>query len=96
MIPSLEGWPTKAEEAPSPHEVRLALLDTNPVFQNLGEILPERPGWSAGDMVKQPENQKKIQQNEEHRQIKIHIKNEQQKKNLTGGSPKQSNIAGSF
>ena len=23
MIPSLEGWPTKAKEAPSPHEVRL-------------------------------------------------------------------------
>ena len=42
---------------------------------------PEKPGWSAGDMVKQPENQKKMQQqNEEHRQIKIHIKNEQQKK----------------
>ena len=29
--------PTKAEEAPSPHEVRLAPLDTNPVFQSLGE-----------------------------------------------------------
>ena len=39
MIPSLEGWPTKAEETPSPHEVRLAPLDTNPVFQNLAEIL---------------------------------------------------------
>ena len=37
MIPSLEGWPTKAKEAPSSHEVRLAPLDTNPVFQNLGE-----------------------------------------------------------
>ena len=36
MIPSLEGWPTKAKEAPSPHEVKLAPLDTNPVFQNLG------------------------------------------------------------
>ena len=36
MIPSLEGWPTKAKEAPFPHEVRLAPLDTNPVFQNLG------------------------------------------------------------
>ena len=35
MIPSLEGWPTKAKEAPSPHEVRLAPLDTNPVFQSL-------------------------------------------------------------
>ena len=37
MIPSLEGWPTKAKEAPSPHEVRLAPLDTNPVFHSLGE-----------------------------------------------------------
>ena len=36
MTPSLEGLPTKAEEAPSPHEVRLVLLDTNPVFQSLG------------------------------------------------------------
>ena len=36
MIPSLKGWPTKAKEAPSPHEVTLAPLDTNPVFQNLG------------------------------------------------------------
>ena len=30
MTPSLEGWPTKAKEAPFPHEVRLALLDTDP------------------------------------------------------------------
>ena len=37
MTPSLEGWPTKAKEPPSPHEVRLAPLDTNPVFQSLGE-----------------------------------------------------------
>ena len=36
MIPSLEGWPSKAKEASSPHEVRLAPLDTNPVFQSLG------------------------------------------------------------
>ena len=36
MIPSLEGWPTKAKEAPSPQEVRLAPLDTNPIFQCLG------------------------------------------------------------
>ena len=36
MTPSLEGWPTKDKEATSPHEVRLALLDTNPVFQSLG------------------------------------------------------------
>ena len=33
-----EGLPTKAKEAPSPHEVRIALLDTNPVFQCLGEL----------------------------------------------------------
>ena len=32
VTPSLEGWPTKGKEAPSPHEVRLALLDTNPIF----------------------------------------------------------------
>ena len=38
MTPSLEGLPTKAKEAPSPHEVRLALLDTNPVLQCLGEV----------------------------------------------------------
>ena len=31
MIPSLEGWPTKAKEAPSSHEVRMTPLDTNPV-----------------------------------------------------------------
>ena len=36
MIPSLEGLPTKAKEAPSPHEVRLAPLDTNPEFHSLG------------------------------------------------------------
>ena len=38
MIPSLEAWPTKAKEAPSPHEVRLTSLDTNPVFQCLRDI----------------------------------------------------------
>ena len=37
MTPSLEGWPTKAKEAPSPYEVRLAPLDTNPVFQCPGD-----------------------------------------------------------
>ena len=35
MIPLLEGWPTKAKEAPSPHEVWLTPLDTNPLFQCL-------------------------------------------------------------
>ena len=29
MTTSLEQWPNKAKEAPSAHEVRLALLDTN-------------------------------------------------------------------
>ena len=37
MTPSLEGRPTKAKEAPSPHEVRLTPLDTKPVFQCLRE-----------------------------------------------------------
>ena len=37
MTPSQEWLPTKAKEAPSPHEVKLALLDTNPVFQCLGD-----------------------------------------------------------
>ena len=32
---TLEGLPTKAKEASSPHEVRLALLDTNIAFQCL-------------------------------------------------------------
>ena len=41
MTPSLEGLPTKAKEAPSPHEVKLALLYTNPVFQSLGGKLTE-------------------------------------------------------
>ena len=39
MIPPLEGLPTKAKEAPSPYEVRLAPLDTNPVFQCLGDCI---------------------------------------------------------
>ena len=37
MIPSLEGWPTRSKEAPSPHEIRLTPLDTSPVFQCLRE-----------------------------------------------------------
>ena len=36
---SLEGLPTKAKETPSPHEVTLVLLDTNPVFQCLRVIV---------------------------------------------------------
>ena len=35
MTTSLEGWPTKAKEGLSPHEIRLAPLDTKPVFQSL-------------------------------------------------------------
>ena len=37
MTRSLGRWPTKAKEAPSPHEVRLATLDTNPVLQCIRE-----------------------------------------------------------
>ena len=37
MTPSLEGLPTKAKEPPSLHELRLDLLDTNSVFQCLGD-----------------------------------------------------------
>ena len=33
VAPSLEGWLTKAKQAPSPYEVRLTPLDTNPEFQ---------------------------------------------------------------
>ena len=36
IVTPQEGWQTKAEEAPSPHEVRLTSLDTNPLFQCLG------------------------------------------------------------
>ena len=36
MTSSLKGVPTKAKEAPSPYEVRLAPLDTNLIFQCLG------------------------------------------------------------
>ena len=32
VTPSLEGRPSKAKEAPSAHEVRLAPLDSNPVL----------------------------------------------------------------
>ena len=48
MIPSLEGWPPKAKEAPSPHEVILRPLDTNPVFQCLKEkrlISQKKASW---------------------------------------------------
>ena len=40
MTQSLEGWSTKAKDAPSPHGVRLALLDTDPVFSHLREFSP--------------------------------------------------------
>ena len=39
MRRSVEGSPTKAKEAPSPHEVRLTQLDTNPVYQCVGDDL---------------------------------------------------------
>ena len=35
MTPSLEGWPTKAKEAPSPHKVRPGIeLNIGSVPQN--------------------------------------------------------------
>ena len=43
MTPSLEGLLTKAKEAPSPLEVRLAPLDANPVAQFLGLKWPISP-----------------------------------------------------
>ena len=39
VTPSLEGRSTKGKDAPSPHEVRLAPLDTNPAFHSLGDKL---------------------------------------------------------
>ena len=36
LTPSLEGWPTKAKEAP-PIELILNMLDTDPVFVSLRE-----------------------------------------------------------
>ena len=46
--PSLEGWSTKAKEAPSPHEARMSLRDTNPVFQSLMYWLMRQklPDWN--------------------------------------------------
>ena len=47
VIPSLEGWPTKAKEAPSPHEVRVAPLDTNPVSQSLISSVVGGVSWKT-------------------------------------------------
>ena len=46
MTPSLEGWLTKAKEAPSAHEVRMTPLDVNPVFQCLWEFIITHPNVS--------------------------------------------------
>ena len=35
MTPSLDGWPTKAKEASSEHDVKLTMLETNPAFFSL-------------------------------------------------------------
>ena len=43
----LEGWLTKAKETLSPHEVRAALLDTNPVF----ECLMDNHHWLDTNLV---------------------------------------------
>ena len=32
MTPSLEGWPAKAKEGPSPHEVRLGPTGHQPII----------------------------------------------------------------
>ena len=37
VTPSLEGWPTKTKEAPSPHEVSPTQYFTNTLFQCLRE-----------------------------------------------------------
>ena len=44
--PSLKGLPTKAEEDPSPHEMRLSPLDINPIFSGLQSSIlnPVSPG----------------------------------------------------
>ena len=54
MIPSLEGWPTQTKKPPSPHEVRLSTLDTNPVFQCLGDYTDE--SWTQNEANKPEEN----------------------------------------
>ena len=38
VTPSIEGSSTKAKEAPSLDEIRLAPLGNNPVFQFLGDV----------------------------------------------------------
>ena len=43
MTPSLEAWPTEAKEAPSPHDVKLAPLDTKPVTECLkGDMIQNK------------------------------------------------------
>ena len=54
MTPSLEGWPTKAKETPSAHEVRLVPLDTNPVFQYLG--IDDLPDDATCDIALYPDD----------------------------------------
>ena len=43
LTPSPEGWPTNAKEAPSPHEVRLTLLDANSVANSVFHCLGKFP-----------------------------------------------------
>ena len=51
MIPFLEGWPTQAKKAPSPRELGLTLLDTNPVIQCLryNAVNDKRRFWFSKD-----------------------------------------------
>ena len=43
---ALEGWSTKAKETSSLHEVRWTLLDTNPVFHCVREVMT----WKGNDL----------------------------------------------
>ena len=52
LTSSLEVLVTKAKEAPSPHEVKLILLDTNTVFQCLLDNLHSPGVLGAGAIHK--------------------------------------------
>ena len=51
MIPSLEGWPTKAKDTLSPHEVRLTLLDISPVLIHISFQVQKLKTRSLGFVV---------------------------------------------
>ena len=51
MTPSLEGLPTKAKEAPSPHEVRLPNWTPTQYF-NVSRIRDTKFGMNVSDKMK--------------------------------------------